>query len=353
MKKFKSCLLMIIFIIINKCLIAQIGIGVAIPATNAQLEIASSTKGLLIPRMTATQKDAIVSPTTGLTIFQTTAPTGYYFYDASWKYLAPSSDSWTINGNTGTTTSTAAIGATVNNNFIGSSDAKDLVIATNNLERIRITSAGNTGFGNIAPTQKLELTNGNFLLSNTGTAGELRFAESSTTGTNYTAFKAQAQAANITYTLPNADGLNGQMLTTNGTGGLSWVNSTTLQTVSSSTINGAGTFSTLTFPSTTAGNIISATVAVDGIYLILFTGSIYGATGNKAFSIQLFTGTNTGITNSRINSQVPNGAQTNGAATHSVVAGLTAGAVIGLRGLSGDGTVFTMNFGNLILMKIG
>jgi hypothetical protein len=63
---------------------------------------------------------------------------------------------------------------------------------------------------------------GNLFLTNTGTASSLIFAEPSADGTNFTAFKAQAQAADITYTLPSADGSNGQVLTTNGTGGLSW-----------------------------------------------------------------------------------------------------------------------------------
>lgn len=53
-------------------------------------------------------------------------------------------------------------------------------------------------------------------------AAELRFLEPSGSGTNYTALKAQAQAANVTYTLPAADGSNGQVLATNGSGLLSW-----------------------------------------------------------------------------------------------------------------------------------
>ena len=53
---------------------------------------------------------------------------------------------------------------------------------------------------------------GNILLANTGTASELRLAEPSGSGTDYTAFKAQAQANNITYTLPAANGTAGQVL---------------------------------------------------------------------------------------------------------------------------------------------
>lgn len=46
--------------------------------------------------------------------------------------------SWTLNGNSGTNSST---------NFLGTTDSNDLVIKTNNAERIRINSAGNIGIG--------------------------------------------------------------------------------------------------------------------------------------------------------------------------------------------------------------
>jgi hypothetical protein len=62
---------------------------------------------------------------------------------------------------------------------------------------------------------------GNILLDNTGTASELRFREPSASGSNYTAFKAQAQAADLTYTLPPSIVTNGY-LKTDATGGLTW-----------------------------------------------------------------------------------------------------------------------------------
>jgi len=67
---------------------------------------------------------------------------------------------WHITGNTGTTASTSAIGVAVNNNFIGTTDNKDWVMATNNLERIRISSIGNVGIGILTPSERLEVTGG-------------------------------------------------------------------------------------------------------------------------------------------------------------------------------------------------
>ena len=67
---------------------AQVGIGVATPdiAPSAQLEVKSTTKGLLSPRMTEAQKNAISNPATGLLIYQTDGTSGFYFYNGSiWK----------------------------------------------------------------------------------------------------------------------------------------------------------------------------------------------------------------------------------------------------------------------------
>ena len=74
---------------------AQIGIGTKTPAASAALEVTSSTnnKGILIPRVTATQKDAIASPAEGLLVYQTTVPIGFYYYTGnSWKLMAIQTD---------------------------------------------------------------------------------------------------------------------------------------------------------------------------------------------------------------------------------------------------------------------
>jgi hypothetical protein len=67
--------------------------------------------------------------------------------------------------------------------------------------------------------------NGNVTVGGGASASELRMLEASGDGSNYTAFKAQAQAANVTYTLPAADGTSGYLLKTNGSGTLAWTNS--------------------------------------------------------------------------------------------------------------------------------
>jgi hypothetical protein len=57
---------------------AQTGIGTATPNASAKLEIAATDKGLLIPRLTSTQKTSISSPANGLLIYQTDGVIGFY-----------------------------------------------------------------------------------------------------------------------------------------------------------------------------------------------------------------------------------------------------------------------------------
>jgi hypothetical protein len=49
-----------------------IGVGTASPNSAAQLDVSSTTRGFLPPRMTTTQRDAITSPPAGLMIYNTT-----------------------------------------------------------------------------------------------------------------------------------------------------------------------------------------------------------------------------------------------------------------------------------------
>lgn len=57
---------------------AQTGIGTTSPNASAKLEVASTDKGLLIPRMTSAQRAAIVTPANGLLVYQTDAVLGFY-----------------------------------------------------------------------------------------------------------------------------------------------------------------------------------------------------------------------------------------------------------------------------------
>ena len=64
---------------------AQTGIGTTSPHPSAQLDVSSNNKGLLTPRMTETERDAISSPADGLVIYQTDGVVGLYLHNlGSW-----------------------------------------------------------------------------------------------------------------------------------------------------------------------------------------------------------------------------------------------------------------------------
>lgn len=119
---------------------------------SAALQIDDTTRGLLLPRMTSTQRDAIVSPAKGLFIFNTTTNTHEINTGTSatpvWSSAASNAFSWSTTGNTGTTPGT---------NFIGTSDNKALSIKTNNVEAVRVSEYGNVGIGTNTPTAALDI----------------------------------------------------------------------------------------------------------------------------------------------------------------------------------------------------
>lgn len=63
---------------------AQVGIGTINPHTTAALDIASNSKGLLIPRLTTSERDLIAAPATGLIIYNTTTKDIEFFNGTSW-----------------------------------------------------------------------------------------------------------------------------------------------------------------------------------------------------------------------------------------------------------------------------
>ncbi|MEO0583162.1 MAG: tail fiber domain-containing protein [Bacteroidota bacterium] len=106
------------------------------PAPSSILDIQSSSKGILIPRLTATERDAITSPATGLMVFVTTDARFYYYNGAAWQAMAGSAGGydWSLTGNTGTDP---------NMNFIGTTDSTGFVIRTNNDTIFRFLPNGN------------------------------------------------------------------------------------------------------------------------------------------------------------------------------------------------------------------
>jgi hypothetical protein len=70
--------LILFSLIISLQAYGQTGIGTTTPNASAKLEIAATDKGLLIPRLTLTQRGSISSPANGLLIYQTDGVVGFY-----------------------------------------------------------------------------------------------------------------------------------------------------------------------------------------------------------------------------------------------------------------------------------
>jgi hypothetical protein len=90
--RIKYLLLIISFGILTSDLLAQnvsINANGAVPDSSAMLDVVSTQKGMLIPRLTASQKNAISGPATGLMIFQTDNTAGFYFNAGT-----PAAPSW-------------------------------------------------------------------------------------------------------------------------------------------------------------------------------------------------------------------------------------------------------------------
>ena len=66
----KNFILLVAIISLQQKLIAQnVGIGTSTPNSSAILDVSSTSKGILLPRMSTTQRNAIVSPAVGLSVF--------------------------------------------------------------------------------------------------------------------------------------------------------------------------------------------------------------------------------------------------------------------------------------------
>ncbi|TAE12360.1 MAG: hypothetical protein EAZ95_12490, partial [Bacteroidetes bacterium] len=115
---------------------AQTGVAIntdgSLPDSSAILDVKSTVKGMLVPRMTQVQRNSIALPATGLLIYQTDGTAGFYFYNGSaWTAISSESTSWGLTGNASTAT-----------DFIGSTTNEPFVFRTNNTEKARITAKG-------------------------------------------------------------------------------------------------------------------------------------------------------------------------------------------------------------------
>ncbi|MBK8522052.1 MAG: hypothetical protein IPL54_14685 [Chitinophagaceae bacterium] len=88
---------------------------------SAILDVKSTAKGMLIPRMTMINRNAIAAPATGLLIYQTDNTPGFYYYNGSvWVSVTTSTNNlWLQNGNHIYNSNSGNVGIGVNNPVAG------------------------------------------------------------------------------------------------------------------------------------------------------------------------------------------------------------------------------------------
>lgn len=78
----------------------SVGIGTSTPHTSAVLEVQSTDKGMLIPRMTSMQRTSIATPAAGLLVFDNTTGTFWFYNGNAWKEISGnnSNPNWASSG---------------------------------------------------------------------------------------------------------------------------------------------------------------------------------------------------------------------------------------------------------------
>jgi hypothetical protein len=200
--KILSPIFAIIFLgLIQSKSFAQIGINTtnSAPSPNAMLDVSSTNKGVLFPRISSS--GSIASPSAGLLFYNTTTNKFNHFDGTAWQESS-FGNQWNVNGSaisysggnvgigavtpiaplniftnsksiaqfqnniTGTTASDGFFiginGSTISEASIWNFENSAVRFGTNNTERMTILSGGNVGIGEPNPTEKLEV-NGNVI----------------------------------------------------------------------------------------------------------------------------------------------------------------------------------------------
>lgn len=213
----------------------RVGIGTTSPHTSAQLEITSTTRGLLIPRMSSGERAGIASPAQGLQVYDTDTNSFWYYNGSGWIELTvggSGTNYWAIDGSSniyntnggkisvgttaigpgslniksnlnavglfmsesgttltdflfsgiytgGGTTSTrfGQLLANLGGGFqIGNQSNAPLMFQAYNAERMRITPAGYVGINTSTPTSQLEVKTVTGFAGITHTDGNIRLS---------------------------------------------------------------------------------------------------------------------------------------------------------------------------------
>lgn len=154
MKRSLFKLIISCFTFFSYSLTAQVKLGENVNTINASslLELESTSKGLLFTRMNTAQMNAM-STVKGMVIFNTDSNCLCNYNGSSWTNLCRvTTNEWSKTGNSITSSASS---------FMGTTNNTDLVVKTNNTERLRIDSAtGNVGINNRNPLTTMSIYGG-------------------------------------------------------------------------------------------------------------------------------------------------------------------------------------------------
>ena len=152
----KNFFLIVFSVFIYQSVYSQnnVGINTDSPDVSAVLDITSTQKGLLIPRMTLEQRGLITTPARGLLIFQVDGTQGFYFYNGTaWTTLNGIAGATGPAGSTGPTGVTGAAGP-AGQGFVNGTGAAQVYLTS--------------GASPYAPQSPVAVT-GDVTINNTGT----------------------------------------------------------------------------------------------------------------------------------------------------------------------------------------
>lgn len=150
MNNIKHTITLICFCVAGMVTAQRTGIGTSSPHSSAILDISGTNGGLLIPRMTTAQRDAIATPASGLMVYVTDPGAFWCFNGSAWIAIGSGGE-----GETPSALSDADGSTRIDAEFVA--DENQLRFQTNGLERMRINADGMVGIGTNMPGGTLDV----------------------------------------------------------------------------------------------------------------------------------------------------------------------------------------------------
>ena len=154
-------------------LYGNIGIRNATPNSSAVLDISSTTRGLLTPRMTEVERDAIGTPATGLLVYNTDTDTFDYYDGVSWNTVGAGAGSGitSLGGLTNTTQTLAT----------GTSGTDFAISSSGSAHTFNIPTASSSARGLLSSSDWTTFNNKYNIPSQTGNSGRFLTTDGSVT----------------------------------------------------------------------------------------------------------------------------------------------------------------------------